>query len=322
MGRARFLDFVHFVTLGAGRPSFPPAWFPLACALLCYGCTRSPSRLAVEDSQTGGRISVVAAPEAKDVMIREIEAFTRLYPDASITLSSARSRGAMGALLGASADLAVIAREIEPDEREAAVKGGIEVESYRFARDAIVLVVHPDNPVENASGDAVRSIYRDELHDWRALGGRSLPVVPVVQPLESDLTIAFVQRVMGGDPFTAPAHVAASDSEVVAFVTATPGAIGFVSSTWADRGAKALRFSMLTGMPFSAADPEAVHSGAYPLTRSFHGVLRPSGPKLAGGFVTFVTSIDGQRIVHEAGLVPTAVPVRFVRRSPMLSTHR
>jgi hypothetical protein len=34
-----------------------------------------------------------------------------------------------------------------------------------------------------------------------------------------------------------------------------------------------------------------------------------------------VTSQEGQAIVHQHGLVPTAVPVRFVRRSPMLGEH-
>jgi hypothetical protein len=49
--------------------------------------------------------------------------------------------------------------------------------------------------------------------------------------------------------------------------------------------------------------------------------VRAAGAKLANGLITFVTSIDGQRIVQQAGYVPTAVPVRFVRRSPLLGTH-
>ena len=45
------------------------------------------------------------------------------------------------------------------------------------------------------------------------------------------------------------------------------------------------------------------------------------GAKLANGLVTWILSIDGQKIVHEAGLVPTEVPVRFARRSPLLGSH-
>ncbi len=49
--------------------------------------------------------------------------------------------------------------------------------------------------------------------------------------------------------------------------------------------------------------------------------VRAGGSKLANGLVTWVSSLDGQKIVHEAGLVPAAVPVRFARRSPMLGSH-
>jgi hypothetical protein len=37
--------------------------------------------------------------------------------------------------------------------------------------------------------------------------------------------------------------------------------------------------------------------------------------------VTFVASQPGQQLVLAGGRVPTAVPLRFVRRSPLLSTH-
>jgi ABC-type phosphate transport system substrate-binding protein len=39
----------------------------------------------------------------------------------------------------------VITRELTVEERSAAVKGGLELEGYRFARDAIVAVVNPSN---------------------------------------------------------------------------------------------------------------------------------------------------------------------------------
>jgi len=64
-----------------------------------------------------------------------------------------------------------------------------------------------------------------------------------------------------------------------------------------------------------------VYKGEYPLTRYFNVYVRDRGPRVGHGFITFITSLDGQRLVRDAGLVPTSVPVRFVRRSPMLSTH-
>jgi ABC-type phosphate transport system substrate-binding protein len=84
---------------------------------------------------------------------------------------------------------------------------------------------------------------------------------------------------------------------------------------------RVLRLSSLTGLAYWRPDLEAIYRGQYPLTRMFSMYIRTDGPRLAGGFITFVTSRDGQELVERQGLVPTAVPVRFVRRSPMLGTH-
>ena len=58
------------------------------------------------------------------------------------------SREAVRALFAAECDLAVITRELDVEERAAAVRGRLELEGYRFARDAVVPIVHPSNPVQ------------------------------------------------------------------------------------------------------------------------------------------------------------------------------
>ena len=112
-----------------------------------------------------------------------------------------------------------------------------------------------------------------------------------------------------------------SDSAVVARVTVDPQAVGYVSMGWANRGARALRLAALTGLPYTGPDMESVYLGKYPATRFFSLYFRTGGPLLANGFNTFITSHSGQKIVQDAGLVPTSVPVRFVRRSPMYKSH-
>jgi phosphate transport system substrate-binding protein len=275
----------------------------------------------VEDTLTSGRILVVSAPGARAVVDREREAFVRLYPGSEIEVVTGPSRESVRRLFAADCDLAVITRELEPEERSAAVRGGLDLEGYRFARDALVVLVHPSNPVENMALDDLRRIYEARLTRWAELGGGAGRIEPVIHPPESDLMEYFAQKVMSGQPIRAQTVYETSDSGVVAAVSQRPGAIGFVSLAWADRGGKTLRLSSLSGLPYWKPDLEAVYQGDYPLTRFMNLYARPSGKRLANGFVTFVTSREGQVIVREAGLVPTTVPVRFVRRSPMQPTH-
>lgn len=270
---------------------------------------------------TSGRISIVCAPEARNLMNRECSQFRALYPQASLQIRDGSSREAVRALFAAECDLAVITRELEPEERAAAVRGRLELEGYRVARDAVIAIVHAKNPVENLAMNDLRRIYRGELARWSQVGGGDRPIHVVIQSPESDITDYFEQDIMNGEAIGARSIYASSDSAVAAIVAQDPEAIGYVSMTGVSEGTRALRLSTLTGLPYWKPDPEAVYKGEYPLTRFVTCFVRSKGAALAGGVTTFVTSRDGQQIVHEAGLVPTAIPVRFVRRSPMLQSH-
>ena len=321
---ARFLDFLRFGVPGSGGQYLArtlSSLVPLTLAVSIGGCSSRPAAKAVEDSVTSGRISVVSANEAVPLLGRERDAFVALYPEATFRLAAGTSREAVRALFAADCDAAVLSRDLTPEERGAAVRGGLELEGYRFAKDAVVVVVHPSNPVENLALDDLRRIYDGRIGQWRVLDGPSGAIEPVFPSPDSDMADYFVEQVMGGQSVRARVVIAANDSETVAAVKERPRAIGFVSLAWAEHGTKSLRISTLQGLPYWKPDLEAIHQGEYPLTRPLSIYLRANGPRLAQGLVTFITSRDGQMIVHEAGLVPTSVPIRFVRRSPMRGAH-
>ena len=318
-----YLDSLHFGVLGTGR--WAPGRVFLVLALLATGvsgCSSKRTPGPVEDTLTSGRISVVSAPEVLPIIMRERAAFVSLYPEASIAVAQGTSREAVRSLFGGECDLAVITRELEPEERGAAVRGRLELEGYRFAMDGVAMVAHPGNPVENVTVSDAQRIYGGEVTRWSALRGAEAAIEPVIQSPESDIMAFFQQRVMNGQPIRASAVYESSDSGVVAYVRTHPAAIGFVSMAWADRGARTLRLASLKGLAYRRPDAEAVYRGDYPLTRTMSLYVRPRGPSLANGFITFITSRDGQAIVRDGGLVPTAVPVRFVRRSPMQGSHK
>ncbi len=289
--------------------------------LALLGCSPHSKPVPVEDSLTSGRIQVVCATEAVSLVARERDAFQALYPQASIELRAGSCRDAVGALFGARCDLAVLTRELRAEERAAAVRGKLELEGYRFARDAVVVVVNRNNPVQNLTVEDVRRIFAGEASRWSMFGGMDQAIVPVAQEGSTDVTEYFEQQVMQGQPIRARAVPAASDSDVVAEVSSRPGAVGFVSLAWADRGARVVRMASLRGLPYWKPDLDRVYQGDYPLTRFFNLYVRGSGPRLANGLITFITSYDGQKLVQESGRVPTAIPVRFVRRSPLAPAH-
>src|SRR5215831_12795602 len=117
-------------------------------AAFMAGCAPQSKPGQVEDSLTTGRILIVCSSDARDQIARERDAFQALYPQASIELRDGTSREAVSALFAAQCDLAVLTRELLPEERAAAMRGGLELEGYQIARDAVVAVVNTANPVE------------------------------------------------------------------------------------------------------------------------------------------------------------------------------
>lgn len=314
-----------FFVLQATRWQVPPRailrWLLVAACL--GGCSPRSRSGRVEDSLTSGRILVVCSPDAWEPIERARSAFQALYPQAAVELRGGTSREAVSALFAAECDLAVITRELLPEERAAAARGGLELEGYQIARDAVVVVVNPANPVENLALQDLRGIYRGEIARWSELGGEARPIRVVIQPPDADITAFFLDAVMGGEAITASSIYATSDSTVRARVRDDPGAIGYLTlGGLREDQARSLRVAPLPGMRYWKPDLEAIHRGDYPLSRSVHNYVRADGPPLANGFITFITSRDGQKIVHEAGLVPTTVPVRFARRSPLRGSHR
>jgi phosphate transport system substrate-binding protein len=326
------ISFVHFVFRGPGRgrpvSALGAGVRRVAGLLLCTalgsaGCTRGSGVALVEDTETSGRISIAASPDAQRLLAQEVAAFKATYPQSALELRPPESSAqVLGALLGGRADLAAAGRELEDEERNMARQAGIELEGHRVAQDAICLVVPEASPIHNLTIGELRRIGLGEASAWSAFGGPETAIVPVLPPLSSDLARAFVQRVMDGAALRAPSQIEANDSAVAAHVARTPGAIGVVSLPFAAvPGVRALGIAPLEGLGYVEPDMESVHTGRYPLTLYLNLFIRTRGPRLAGGFVTYVASQPGQQLVLASGRVPTTVPLRFVHRSAMLGSH-
>ena len=291
--RARSVDSSHFEVrefIGDLRLGAAVSVGLLTACL--SGCSPRSAPGTVEDSVTSGRIRIVSASEVRGLISRERSAFLALYPQSDIRLDSGTSREAVRALFGAECDLAVISRELRPEERRSASVGGLELEGYRFARNAVLLVVHPSNPVENLSLEEVRQIYKGSATDWTQLGGTSGGIVPVAQPPESDVTEFFAEQALGGEPMAARALMAPDDSMVVTAVARERGAVGYVALGANLAGVKVVRIASLRGLPYWKPDLEAVYRGDYPLTRFYNVYVRAGAPRL--------TSVPPSRKCSEA----------------------
>jgi phosphate transport system substrate-binding protein len=274
-----------------------------------------------QDSLTSGVLRIAAEPDVFATVRATAEAFMKSYPEATIAVTARESREAMADVFANRADLAVIGREIEPIERQAATEAALEMEAYRWAREGVAVIAHPSNPVNQVSYDDLREILSGEITSWADLGGPDRRLVPVVQDPEKGLAQYVARQVAEREAVSTAAVLAMDDAAVVREVRNRPDALGFVAQPALGPGIKLLAVSRAKGMPYVELDAETVYHRDYPLTRSFNLVTRVPGVRLGHGFITFATSEPGQRLVRDDHRVPATVPVRFNRRLPTASSH-
>jgi len=158
-----------------------------------------------------------------------------------------------------------------------------------IAYDAIVLVVHPENPVEGLTLAQVRELFAGRVARWSEVGGGPEAVLPVSREEGSGTRADFEALVMQGMRVTPAAVVMPSGRAVVEFVAGNPGAVGYAGLAGARGGVKVLA---LDGVRPSAA---TVRDGTYPLPRLCYLVLPSSPTSQAEAFVRFATGEAGQK---------------------------
>jgi phosphate transport system substrate-binding protein len=103
----------------------------------------------------------------------------------------------------------------------------------------------------------------------------------------------------------------------------TPGAIGIVGLDWlkgreetvtvASVASAAMRpDSTFAPQEYYSPAPAYVYLGYYPLFAPVYIYTREMNRDLADGFIAFLTSVAGQKVVQNSGLVPVTMPVRLV----------
>lgn len=166
-------------------------------------------------------------------------------------------------------------------------------ETTAIARDALAVVVHPDNPVAGLGLLQVRDLFSGQVYDWAVVGGRADlgTVQPVSREEGSGTRAAFEALVMEGGRLTPRAAVAVSSKGVVDYVGTHPAAIGYTSAAFVSPAVKVL---LVEGEQPTQA---AARRGSYPLVRDLWLVTALPPSPAVRQFIDFCLSPAGQDIV-------------------------
>lgn len=246
----------------------------------------------------------------------EILAFQDRYPgrDTIRVLTNGSAEG-MEQLVNGEVAMSLLLREVTDPEVRAAVQGG-GLSAFPVAWDAIAVVVNPASPVEQISRTELAAIYRGEITSWSALGWRRGGGLIALTPGPRVGTFSYLtQTLLEGGEFDSTIYAPPTEAEVVDVVAERENAIACVSRHYVDGRVRTLRVSPALGLPYVALDRETLLTRTYPLLRSISIATQANPAATASDFITFVSGMDGQRIIARHGYAPAAVPIEIVRTS-------
>jgi len=286
-----------------------------------------------DTNPTRGRITAIVAESHAALMQLEANEFHRQYETAQVTLLAATTREAIVHLVNDSVRIIITDRPLNTEEQAVVKDNDISVHETKIAIDALALVVHKQNPLENITLATFRGIVRGEIKSWNAVaeGKWSGLIEFVFTGRNSGAYELLAQKFLNLPEEVIPTVVAKTQKEVLDYVASHQRSLGVVStaclySVTRPQGVpdSATVFRTLaverqdsTGTrEFVKLHPANVYRGFYPFHYGIYiyttsSPARDAGPEV--GFATFVASFPGQKIIQDAGLVPATMPIRLVQ---------
>ena len=258
--------------------------------------------------------SVYIENKGSDTMVNIALAWAELYqkihPEISISVTGGGSGTGIASLTNGTVDLANASRQIKTEEKELSIKNGFEPTEYIVAKDAIAVIVNPNNPVNRLTLQQISKIYKGEITNWSDVGGDNNPIVRLSRETNSGTHVYFLETVIRlGDKsdkaiFSADTLLLPSSEGIIAEVRDNPNAIGYDGLGYVTDEVKMVSVAEDDNKPYIVPSADTVVSGVYPIARDLYVYTKgkPEGAIL--DYLNWIKSPEAQKIVSDLGFVP------------------
>jgi len=273
--------------------------------------------LAACGSRTGGSGTEKAAyieNKGSDTIVNLALAWAERYQqenlDVRISVTGGGSGTGIASLINGTVDLANASRQIKPEEVEEAEANGIEPVEHVIARDAIAVIVNPENPVSQLTLQQISDIYSGKIDNWQEVGGEDRPIVRLSRETNSGTHVYFLETVLRlGDKenktfFSSNTLLLPSSEGIIAEVRQNPNAIGYDGLGYVPDDLKMIAIAKEAGGEYILPAVETVNNGTYPIARDLYMYTAGEPAGVVKVYLEWIMDVEAQEIVTELGFVP------------------
>ncbi len=264
----------------------------IAAALFLLFITSGPAGASDEPE----KLMIAGSTSVQPIAEKLAEHFMQKHPGIKIEVQGGGSSAGVQAAYSGAADIGMSSRELKIEEKQ--------LKEFVAAYDAIVLIAHRDNAIENISREDARKIFSFDITSWKDVSGSTNEGVITVLTREdgSGTRGAFEELIMGTAEIAARALVQDSTGSIREIVSNDIDGLGYISFGSLNDRVKALAVDGVKPemKSFQAKDGAA----KYKVIRPFLFLTREEPAGAAKEFMRFIRSAEGVELIKKEGLVP------------------
>ncbi len=242
------------------------------------------------------------------------ENYHQLKPQVEISVTGGGSGTGIAALINGTVNLANASRQIKPEEIREATNNGITPTEHIVARDAIAVIVNPQNPITQLTLQQLSDIFSGKINNWSEVGGDDRPIVRLSRETNSGTHVFFLENVIRmGDAnkrtlFSTDTLLLPSSEGITAETRDNPNVIGYDGLGYVTPEVKVIAVAKDDGGPFVLPSAESVNRGEYPIARDLYMYTNGEPGGVVLDYLNWIKTPIAQAVVEELGFVPIANP--------------
>lgn len=232
------------------------------------------------------------------------------HPDVRISVTGGGSGTGIAALINGTVDIANASRKIKQEEVDEAKSNGVDPVEFVIARDAIAVIVNPENPVNELTLQQISDIYSGRITNWKEVGGEDRPIVKLSRETNSGTHVYFLETVLrlGNKDdktlFSMDTLLLPSSEGIIAEVRENPNAIGYDGLGYVPKDLKMIAIAIKDGDPYVLPSIPTVNDKSYAIARDLYMYTNGQPGGVVKEYLDWILSDEAQEIVAQLGFVP------------------
>lgn len=281
----------------------------LLSAFILTSCASSSSPQTPSDS-SATYIENKGSDTIVNLALAWAERYQSEHPEVRISVTGGGSGTGIASLINKTVDIANASRKIKEEEIEEARANGVEPAEHIIARDAIAVIVNPENPVNQLTLKQISDIYSGKYNNWSEVGGDDRPIVRLSRETNSGTHVYFLEIVirLGSKEdktlFSMDTLLLPSSEGIIAEVRQNPNAIGYDGLGYVPDDLKMIAIAKEEGLPYVLPSIQTVNDKSYPIARDLYMYTDGEPTGVIKEYLEWILSDEAQQIVAELGFVP------------------